>query len=206
MTTLKLDQNIPPTQSYNEIHLKALGLTPSAISEGTPEGPFLGNNFHENAPLRAKITGPHEPGKVLVIKGRVWANDSREPLPHTKMDIWQANADGLYGVEDQHEFINRARVYSDQDGYYEFETIHPGPYQVEVSGSVFWRAPHIHFRVRCPEYERLVTQLFFAGDPYHETDLFLIPSLVIQLSQKERYGKLYEEGIFDIVLREIDSH
>jgi catechol 1,2-dioxygenase len=122
------------------------------------------------------------------------------------MDVWQANSKGHYDNEGETDanapdaFINRVRLYSDRDGYYEFETVHPGSYQVNGPDGLFWRAPHIHIRVRCPEYETLVTELFFSGDPYHDSDLFLIPSTVIQLQVKKRNGKEYEEGVFNIVL------
>lgn len=203
MGDLRLDPDLKPTESYNERHLTALGLTPSEISDRAPDGPYLGSNFHDNAPFRGKLTLPHELGKILVIKGHIRGADTREPLPHVKVDIWQANKNGHY-AEDATEqnapsFI-RARVYSDQHGYYEFETIHPGAYETQDRDGPFWRAPHIHFRVRCLGYEWLVTELFFSGDPHHDSDRFLVPSLVIQLSNKQRNGQDYEEGVFDIVL------
>ena len=204
MSDLRLAEDIKPTESYNERHLTALDSTPSDISDRAPDGPYLGSNFHDNAPFRGKLTLPHEPGELLVIKGRIWGADTREPLAHVKVDIWQANKNGDYdteGATDQNasSFI-RARVYSDQHGYYEFETIHPGAYETQDQDGPFWRAPHIHFRVRCLGYEWLVTELFFSGDPHHDTDRFLVPALVIQLSKKRRNDQDYEEGVFDIVL------
>lgn len=205
MSKYRLDPNIGPTESYNEQHLEALGRGTSAISESAPDGPFLGTYYRPDAPLRAKLTLPHEPGVVLVIKGRIWGNDTREPLSRTKLDVWHADETGHYDNEDKSQpaetpFINRARLYTDMEGYYEFETIHPGPYQRQGPEGLIWRAPHIHFRLRCPSYENLVTQLFFRGDPYHDTDPFLKQSSVIKLEVKQRNGKDYEEGIFDIVM------
>ena len=206
VSKLKLDPHIGPTESYNEQHVEALDRGPSAISELAPDGPYLGTYYLPDAPLRAKLTLPHEPGTVLVIKGRVWGNDTRDPLPRAKLDVWHADATGHYdneneGQQSESQFLNRARVYTDQGGYYEFETIHPGPYERPASEGIIWRAPHIHFRVRCPGYENLVTQIFFTGDSYHDVDPFLKASLVIKLETKQRNGKDYEEGIFDIVMR-----
>ena len=204
MGKLKLGRGIGPTESYALEHVKLLMGNESEISSWVPEGPSLGARFRENAPLRAKINPPYEPGDVLIIKGRVWGNDTREPLARVRMDVWQANAEGRYdnqdGPVDPEIFINRARLYCDQDGYYEFETVHPGPYEQEGPNGTFWRAPHIHFRVRDPDYVHLVTELFFKGDPYHDVDPFLKPSLVIELSARERNNQIYHEGIFDIVL------
>jgi catechol 1,2-dioxygenase len=202
----RLEPGKGPTESYNDKHLEELSAGPSGISEGAPEGLFLGTYFRPDAPLRAKITPPHEPGVVMVINGQIWGNDTREPIARAKMDVWQANAKGQYDNEgDAYDpestlFINRARLYSDQNGYYEFETVHPGGYQRRGTEGLFWRAPHIHFRVRCPGYQPLVTELFFTGDPHHESDPFLRESLVIKLTIKQRNGRSYEEGIFDIVL------
>jgi catechol 1,2-dioxygenase len=204
MSKLKLGSGVKPTESYDLEHVKILMRNESEISAWVPEGPSLGARFRENAPLRAKINPPHELGNVLIIKGRVWGDDTREPLERVRMDVWQANAEGRYddheGPANPENFINRARLYCDQDGYYEFETVHPGAYEQEGPNGIFQRAPHIHFRVRDPDYVHLVTELFFKGDPYHDVDPFFKSSLVIELSKKERNGKIYYEGIFDIVL------
>jgi protocatechuate 3,4-dioxygenase beta subunit len=63
-----------------------------------------------------------------------------------------------------------------------------------------WRSPHIHYRVKHERYKRLVTQLFFRGDPYEDSDPFFKRSLTIQLTQEQVNGKPLERGVFDIVL------
>lgn len=205
---LRLRPDVPPSESYSDESRLGSQLRMAETQHPSfyeyPEGQFLGSHFRPGAPFRAKITPPHEPGKTLVIKGRVWAYDTKEPLARAKMDIWQANAEGHYDTpvvstpEFDDAFTNRARLYCDQNGYYEFETIHPGPYRISDHE---WRAPHINFRVRSPGYDTLVTQLFFQSDPYHELDPFVQPSLVVGLQEKESHGVIYEEGFFDIVLR-----
>jgi catechol 1,2-dioxygenase len=176
---------------------------PQVSFDASPEAHLLGSSFRPDAPFRAKISPPNEPGRILVIKGRVWGFDTKEPLGRAKMDIWHANAVGRYDYEDltgqaqQGDFINRARLYCDQNGYYEFETIHPGAYQTSLA---VWRAPHIHFRVRYVGYTTLVTQLFFKGDPYQNVDPYIKSSLITDLQEKQSNGLGYEEGVFDIVL------
>ena len=142
-----LDPHIGPTESYNERQVEALDRGSSAISEFAPDGPYLGTYYLPDAPLRAKLTLPHELGTVLVVKGRVWGNDTREPLPRAKLDVWHADATGHYdnegeGQRAEAQFINRARVYTDQGGYYEFETIHPGPYERPVPEGMMACAAH----------------------------------------------------------------
>ena len=69
---------------------------------------------------------------------------------------------------------------TDENGYYEFETIHPGAYQI---GPNSWRPPHIHYLVQHNDYRPLVTQLYFRGDPHQRGDSFIRPSLIIDLRE-----------------------
>jgi protocatechuate 3,4-dioxygenase beta subunit len=164
---------------------------------------ILGPYHRPGAPYRAKITPPLEPGTVLLVKGRVWGADTRRPLAGARLDIWQANAVGRYDNDDPRNppnkdvFLNRARLITDETGYYEFETVHPGPYQI---GPKAWRPSHIHYWISHPGYTQLITQLFFKGDPHNRTDEFIKESLIIDV-QKQTVGKVnYEVGQFDIVL------
>jgi catechol 1,2-dioxygenase len=171
-----------------------------AVTEDNIEGPF----YRAGAPFRAKITPPLEPGTVLVISGRVYGHDTRRPLANAVLDIWQANASGRYDNDDpkrppaRNVFLNRARLVTDENGYYEFETVHPGRYQI---GPKTWRPSHIHYMVRHPGYRQLITQLYFRGDPHNRTDAWIRESLIIDLrDQKTAGGQAYRTGTFDIVL------
>ncbi len=165
---------------------------------------ILGPFHREGAPFRAKITPPMEPGEVLVISGRVWAQDTRRPLANTVIDIWQANAQGRYDNDDPNNppaanfFKNRARLITDENGYYEYETIHPGRYRI---GPNTWRPSHIHYLVRHPGYRQLITQLYFRGDPHNRTDNWIRQSLIIDLREQQGpNNSRYKTGTFDIVL------
>jgi catechol 1,2-dioxygenase len=167
------------------------------------EDNILGPYFRAGAPFRGKITPPLEAGTVLVVSGRVWGHDSRKPLVRAVLDIWQANATGRYDNDDPRNppakdvFKNRARLVTDDTGYYEFETVHPGAYKI---GPNAWRPSHIHYLVRHPGYKNLVTQLYFKGDPHNKSDDFIKESLIIDV-RKQNVGKVsYEVGTFDIVL------
>ena len=167
------------------------------------EDNILGPYHRERAPFRAKITPPLESGTVLVIKGRVWSLDTRRTLPNTVLDIWQANAQGRYDNDDPQRppaanfFLNRARIMTDENGYYEYETIHPGAYQI---GPRAWRPPHIHYWVRHTNYRPLITQLYFRNDPHQREDQFIRQSLVIDLREIRTPHGTYKTGVFDIVL------
>ena len=73
-------------------------------------------------------------------------------------------------------FVNRARLMTDENGYYEYETIHPGAYRI---GPNAWRPPHIHYWVRKQNYRDLVTQLYFRGDAHQREDQFIRQSLIV---------------------------
>jgi len=167
------------------------------------EDNIIGPYYRAGAPFRAKVTPPLEPGTVLVISGRVWGFDTKKPLARAVLDVWQANAQGRYDNDDQRNappkdvFKNRTRLVTDESGYYEFETVHPGPYK---TGANTWRPAHIHYLVRQTGYKNLVTQLYFKGDPHNKADEFIKDSLIIELQSKKAGDTAYEIGTFDIVL------
>jgi protocatechuate 3,4-dioxygenase beta subunit len=164
-----------------------------------PEG--MGPFFRENAPYRAKISPPYENGTTVIIKGTVYSHEYKTAVPAT-MDVWQADYRGNYDNEEgyasaQYPFKNRARVRCDEHGYYEIETIQPGPY---TRGTTV-HAAHIHFRVSFTGHVPCVTQLLFEGDTNIPKDPFRDYSAVIKLTEVEHNGQKYKEGIFDIVLK-----
>lgn len=167
------------------------------------EDNILGPYYRTGAPFRGKVTPPLEAGKVLLISGRVWAFDSKRPLANAVLDIWQANAKGRYDNDDPKNppakdvFLNRTRLLTDESGYYEFESIQPGAYQI---GPKEWRPSHIHYLVRVPGYKTLVTQLYFKGDPHNKTDDFIKESLIIEVREQKVNGGSYGAGTFDVVL------
>lgn len=170
-----------------------------APTEDNIQGPF----YRSGAPYRAKITPPLEPGPILLVRGRVWGHDTKKPLVGTVLDIWQANAKGRYDNDDPRNppgkgvFLNRARLITDENGYYEYETVHPGHYPLDETRL---RPAHIHYYVRHPRYQELITQLYFNGDPHNDGDPFIKPSLIIDLRQGKAGSQSYEIGDFDIVL------
>src|SRR5262245_31261154 len=168
------------------------------------EDNILGPFHRANAPFRAKVTPPLEPGTVVLIKGRVFGHDTRRPLANAVIDVWQANHQGRYDNDDPKHppaadvFVNRARVITDENGAYEYESIKPGAYRIDRTT---WRPSHIHYWIRATGYRELVTQLYFRGDEHQKTDAWIKESLIIDLrEQKTAGGQAYRTGVFDIVL------
>jgi protocatechuate 3,4-dioxygenase beta subunit len=149
---------------------RPLVILPHTLSELT--GPVFGHDsLAEND---GDLTRQHagEPlGERIIVTGRVLDEDGR-PVPNTLIEVWQANAAGRYiHVVDQHpapldpNFTGAGRVMTDAEGRYRFVTIKPGSYPWRNHPNA-WRPAHIHFSLFGPSFlTRLVTQMYFPGDP-----------------------------------------
>ena len=131
------------------------------------------------SPLDHDLTQQHaaEPlGERIVVSGRVLDDDGR-PVRDALIEVWQANAAGRYvHAGDQHpapldpNFTGAGRCVTDADGAYRFVTIKPGAYPWRNHPNA-WRPAHIHFSLFGRAFtQRLVTQLYFPGDPLFDAD------------------------------------
>jgi len=152
-----------------------LVIVPSTLTELT--GPAYGESAV--AELDADLTRQHagDPlGERVVVSGRVLGSDGK-PLRGQLVEIWQANASGRYRHEvDTHDapldpnFDGAGRCLTDDDGWYRFTTVKPGSYPWKNHHNA-WRPNHIHFSLFGRAFtERLVTQMYFPGDPLFEFD------------------------------------
>jgi protocatechuate 3,4-dioxygenase beta subunit len=143
---------------------------PQTLTEVT--GPMLGPG--RVTPADADLThalGGEAIGQRIIVHGRILDSDGR-PVPHTLLEVWQANAAGRYrhpvdrfpGPLDPH-FTGGGRVLTDGEGRYRFLTIKPGAYPWRNHLNA-WRPAHIHMSVFGRAFaQRLVTQMYFPGDP-----------------------------------------
>jgi protocatechuate 3,4-dioxygenase beta subunit len=149
---------------------RPLVLLPHRLTEIT--GPLLG--AERVTPADADLTAQHdgEPqGQRIVVTGRVLDSGGR-PVPDTLVEIWQPNAAGRYRHRvDNHpapldpNFTGVGRCLTGADGRYRFVTIKPGAYPWQNHPNA-WRPAHIHFSLFGRAFtQRLVTQMFFPGDP-----------------------------------------
>jgi protocatechuate 3,4-dioxygenase beta subunit len=115
-------------------------------------------------------------GSRIVVTGRVLDGEGR-PVRRQLVEIWQANASGRYWHQrDQHpapldpNFTGAGRCLTGDDGSYSFRTIQPGPYPWRNHLNA-WRPAHIHFSLFGTDFtQRLVTQMYFPGDPLFDRD------------------------------------
>jgi protocatechuate 3,4-dioxygenase beta subunit len=127
-------------------------------------------------PLDADLTRWRPLGERIIVTGRLLDPASR-PIAGELIEIWQANAAGRYAhASDQHDapldhnFTGAGRCLTDGDGRYRFLTIKPGAYPWANHANA-WRPAHIHFSVFGRAFtERLVTQMYFPGDPLLDHD------------------------------------
>jgi protocatechuate 3,4-dioxygenase, beta subunit len=183
----------------------ALQRTPGQIL-----GPFYPvKPFDQNADL-TKVPGRagRAEGQILNVMGRV-LNLKGEPVSNSKVEVWQANAHGRYTHPNDTNpapldpnFEGSAVLITDLEGRYRFKTIKPAAYPV---GPNAIRPAHIHFEVY-GKHDKLVTQMYFEGDPYNNRDRLLqssgrpellITKLLPPPPEVEPDSKLV---VFDIVL------
>jgi protocatechuate 3,4-dioxygenase beta subunit len=171
----------PPLASpeYRSTILRApsrpLVLLPHRLTEVT--GPLLGEE--RIGPADADLTRQHDgeaQGQRIIVHGRV-LDSAGHPVPHTLVEVWQANAAGRYrhardtwpAPLDPH-FTGGGRTLTDAGGYYRFTTVKPGIYPWGNHHNA-WRPAHIHFSLFGRAFtQRLVTQMYFPDDPMFRYD------------------------------------
>jgi protocatechuate 3,4-dioxygenase beta subunit len=155
--------------------LRRLIVLPEELHD--PSGPVYGDDPPSESD--ADLTRQHdgEPlGERIIVSGRVLGPDGR-PVPNALMEIWQANAAGRYVHErDRHpapldpNFTGAGRVLTAADGTYRFTSVKPGAYPWRNHPNA-WRPAHIHLSVFGRAFtDRLVTQMYFPGDPLFDAD------------------------------------
>ena len=187
---------------------------PQTLTEVTGPGPVWERLM---GPSMLDMTRQHTAppiGQRIIVSGRVLDEDGR-PVPHTVVEVWQANAAGRYiHARDQWDapldpnFTGVGRVITGAEGRYRFITVKPGAYPWGNHKNA-WRPEHIHFSLFGPAFAtRLVTQMYFPGDPLIPIDPIanaappqardrMVSRFDIETTQ-EAFALGY---IFDIVLR-----
>ena len=197
---------------------RPLQLIPQHLTEIT--GPLLGpdrvgeldhdlTRQHLGAPL----------GERIIVSGRILDANNR-PVPNTLVEVWQANSAGRYAHDrDRHDapldpnFSGVGRTVTDAQGNYRFVTIKPGAYPWRNHDNA-WRPAHIHFSLFGRAFtQRLITQMYFPGDPLFPFDPIynsvrdekarqrLISRFDLETTQPE-WALSYK---FDVVLRGSDA-
>jgi protocatechuate 3,4-dioxygenase beta subunit len=184
---------------------------PSGATENTVFGPF----HVQGAPVRQmgdtiNLDGKGESclyeGKVIDLEGN--------PIEGARIDVWSDNADGFYDVQQpdiQPKWNNRGIFVTGADGSYRFIGVKPVSYPIPDDGPVGrmlgqlgrhpYRPAHVHYLVIAEGYEKLVTHVFVAGDPYLRSDtVFGVKTSLIASFERAAGGQTMWRSPFNFVL------
>jgi protocatechuate 3,4-dioxygenase beta subunit len=198
-------EELQPRRDYPPYRSSLLRHPTKALQQADPEGvelwsPCFGERDVD--PLEADLTiqrGGEPIGERTVVTGRVLDGADR-PVRRQLVEVWQANAGGRYiHQRDQHpapldpHFTGMGRCLTDDDGVYRFTTIKPGPYPWRNHHNA-WRPAHIHFSVFGTDFtQRLVTQMYFPGDPLLALDP--IYQSILDPSARQRLVATYDHDL-----------
>ncbi len=208
----------PYASSVKRSPTQPLIYLPHTLTERT--GPAFGHSAVRESDCDLTKQHSGEPmGERMLVHGRVLDEDGH-PVRGALIEVWQANAAGRYlHKKDQHQapldpnFSGAGRVMTDDEGRYIFRTIKPGAYPW-MNHYNAWRPAHIHFSLfGAGILSRLVTQMYFPGDPLHALDP-IFNSLTDEAARQRLVSRLDIEKTepsfalayqFDIVLRGIND-
>lgn len=174
---------------------------PASATEATVFGPF----HVDDAPALAAGAdlARGAPGEPLFVEVEVVGLDG-EPVADAEVDVWQADAEGLYDVQRPElgtERRARGVLRTDANGRTRFRSVVPTPYPVPTDGPVGhmllasgrhpWRPAHVHFLIRAAGYRTLTTHIFRNPDPYLDSDVvFGVRSSLIGRFERHANGPL----------------
>ena len=171
-------------------------------------GPFFVENAPE-VPLGGDVA-QGAPGQPCTVSGRI-VGISGQAVPHAQIEVWQADEDGFYDVQRPELGTSQARgkLQADGQGRFHFQTIVAEAYPIPTDGPVGellhatgrhpWRPAHLHFMIKAPGFETLITHVFRNGDQYLDSDaVFGVRESLIADWVKQPDGRT--ELHFDFVL------
>ncbi|MFE3178961.1 catechol 1,2-dioxygenase [Amycolatopsis sp. NPDC059090] len=151
-------------------------------NKGTIEGPYYVPDAPEQGARGSVPSRENEPGTALTWTGQV-TSTTGAALSGAKIELWHADADGLYSqfAPDIPEWNLRGTFTADDEGRFEIHTVRPAPYQIPTDGACgkliaaagwhAWRPAHLHVKVSAPGHELLTAQLYFPGDEHNDDDI-----------------------------------
>ncbi|KJF19219.1 dioxygenase [Rhodococcus sp. AD45] len=180
--------------------------------DGSPEaieGPFyLPGAPILDGPLNVMPQRGDEKGQPLLFRGTVTDTDG-QPLGGVELDLWHADADGLYSNIHPNipDYNLRGRFVSEADGTFRVLTILPPPYEIPKDGPTgtvlralgrhFFRPAHLHIKLRHNDFEDMTSQLYFQGGAYLDNDVAgaVRDGLVIELREVDDTALISEQGL-----------
>jgi protocatechuate 3,4-dioxygenase beta subunit len=153
------------TSAFGSIHWngnKFVGDSPTTTD-------ILGPFYRPGAPKRSNIMPPNSKGSPMGLNGTIFKEDGKTALNNALVEIWQCDENAHYDNASD-DYLFRGMTKTGADGTYNFKTIVPVPYKANPNNEASWRPAHIHMRVSVANQQDLITQIYFKGGKYVDTD------------------------------------
>mgnify|MGYP006199775873 FL=1 len=162
---------------------------------------ILGPFYRPGAPLRNNLRLPNSNGTPIVLKGLIFKEDGKTPVNNAFVEIWHCDEHEVYdNASDDYNY--RGAQKTKADGKYAFKSILPVPYKADPNNEASWRPAHIHMRVSVPGQQDLITQLYFKGGKYVETDTWAsAPQAVNRILNVTKNTAGESEIVFNVIMR-----
>ena len=162
---------------------------------------ILGPFYRPGAPLRNNLRLPGSSGAPIVLKGIIFKEDGKTPVNNAFVEIWHCDEHEVYdNASDDYNY--RGAQKTKADGKYAFKSILPVPYKADPNIEASWRPAHIHMRVSVPGQQDLITQLYFKGGKYVETDTWAsAPQAVNRILDVSKNASGESEIVFNVIMR-----
>ena len=161
---------------------------------------ILGPFYRPGAPMRSNIIPPDSKGILLNLSGTIFKEDGKTPLNNAMVEIWQCDENQHYDNTSD-DFLCRGATKTSNNGRYDFKTVVPVPYKANPNNEDSWRPAHIHMRVSVADQQDLITQIYFKGDKYIDTDTSAsAPQAVNRILDISKNAAGENAVIFDVVM------
>lgn len=161
---------------------------------------ILGPFYRPGAPMRTNLRLVNSNGTPIVLKGYIFKEDGKTPINNALVEIWHCDENEVYdNTSDEYKY--RGGQKTKTDGKYEFKSILPVPYKADPKDETSWRPAHIHMRVSVTNQQDLITQIYFKGGKYLETDKWAsAPQSVNRILNISKNKSGDSEIVFNVVM------
>jgi catechol 1,2-dioxygenase len=161
---------------------------------------ILGPFYRPGAPLKSNLVLPYAKGTPIVLKGSIFKENGKTPINNALVEIWHCDENEVYdNASDEYKY--RGGQKTKADGKYEFKSILPVPYKADPNDEASWRPAHIHMRVSVPYQQDLITQIYFKGGKYVETDKWASsPQAVNRILTVTKNKAGVSEIVFNVIM------
>ncbi|MBV9988340.1 MAG: hypothetical protein JO301_11725 [Chitinophagaceae bacterium] len=161
---------------------------------------ILGPFYRPGSPMRTNLRVADSKGTPIVLHGCIFKEDGRTPINNALVEIWHCDEHEVYdNTSDEYRYRGQQRT--KPDGKYAFKSILPVPYMAVPNNDLTWRPAHIHMRVSVPDQQDLITQIYFKGGKYVDTDRWAsAPQAVNRILTVSKNSSGEQEIIFNVIM------